>query len=147
MLFINKHTIVRRLSKEGMILLSLVKNDTIVLLLEPLHSFFASNFVRITDSASLSLSLADTTTGTSKLDVEIHTENTSVGIVLDTEINVLLNTKTEVAGIGEVVLNELVLLDLQATLKNLESLLTTNGGMDGNLLVTTNGEGTNSETS
>ena len=108
----NKHTIVRRLSKEGMILLSLVKNDTIVLLLEPLHSFFASDLVRVTDSASLGLSLADTTTGTSELDVEIHTENTGVGIVLDTKINVLLNTKTEVTGIREVILNEFVLLDL-----------------------------------
>ena len=101
----------------------------------------------ITHSASLSLSLADTTTRTSKLDVEIHTENTSVGIVLDTEINVLLNTETEVTRVGEVILNEFVLLDLQTTLKNLKSLLTTNGSMDGNLLITTNGEGTNSETS
>lgn len=101
----------------------------------------------ITHSASLSLSLADTTTRTSKLDVEIHTENTSVGIVLDTKINVLLNTETEVTRVGEVILNELVLLDLQTTLKNLKSLLTTNGSMDGNLLITTNGEGTNSETS
>ena len=100
----------------------------------------------ITHSASLSLSLADTTTGTSKLDVEIHTENTGVGIVLDTKINVLLNTKTEVSGIGEVVLNKLVFLYLQTTLKNFKSLLTTNGSMDGNLLITTNGEGTDSET-
>ena len=101
----------------------------------------------ITHSASLGLSLADATTRTSKLDVEIHTENTSVGIILDTKINVLLNTKTEVTRVGEVVLNKLVLLDLQTTLKNLKSLLTTNGGMDRDLFITTNREGTNSETS
>ena len=103
--------------------------------------------MRVANSASLGLSLADTTTGTSKLDVEIHTENTSVGIVLDTKINVFLNTKTEVTGVGEVVLNKFIFLDLQATLKNLEGLLTTNGGMDGDFFVTTNGEGTDGETS
>jgi len=103
--------------------------------------------VRITNSASLSLSLADTTTRTSKLDVEIHTENTSVGIVLDTEINVFLNTETKVTRVREVVLDEFVFLDLQATFKNLESLLTTNSGMDGDFFVTTNGEGTDGETS
>ena len=103
--------------------------------------------MRITNSASLSLSLADTTTGTSKLDVEIHTENTSVGIVLDTEINVFLNTETKITRVREVVLDEFVFLDLQATFKNLESLFTTNGGMDGDLFITTNGEGTDGETS
>ena len=103
--------------------------------------------MRITNSASLSLSLADTTTRTSKLDVEIHTENTSVGIVLDTEINVFLNTETKITRVREVVLDEFVFLDLQATFKTLESLLTTNGGMDGDLFITTNGEGTDGETS
>ena len=92
------------------------------------------------------LTLAHTATRTSQLHVEIHTEDTGVGIVLDTQIDVLLNTKTEVSRVGEVSLHQLVLLHLQTTLQNLQSLLTTNGGMHGDLLVTTDGEGTNGET-
>jgi hypothetical protein len=103
--------------------------------------------VRITNSASLSLSSSNTTTRTSKLDVEIHTENTGVGIVLDTKINVLLNTKTEVTRIREILLHEFVLLDLKTTLKNLKSLLATNSSVNSNLLITTNRERTNGETS
>lgn len=129
------------------ILLGLVENDTIVLLLEPLHGFLASHLVRVAKSASLSLSLRHATTGASQLHVEIHTEDTGVGVVLDTQINVLLNTETEVARVREVLLHQLVLLHLQTALQNLQSLLAANGSMDGDLLVTTDGEGTDGETS
>ena len=103
--------------------------------------------MRVANSASLGLSLADTTTGTSKLDVEIHTENTGVRIVLDTKINMFLNTKTEITRVGEVILDKFVFLDLQAAFKDFESLLTTNGSVDGDFFVTTNREGTDGETS
>ena len=129
------------------ILLGLVKNDTIVLLLEPLHGLLASHLVRVAKSASLSLSLRHATTGASQLHVEIHTEDTGVGVVLDAQINVLLNTETEVARVREVLLHQLVLLHLQTALQNLQSLLAANGRMDGDLLVTTDGEGTDGETS
>ena len=128
------------------ILLGLVENDTIVLLLEPLHGLLASHLVRVTQSASLGLSLRHATTGASQLHVEIHTEDTGVGVVLDAQINMLLNTKTEVARVGEVLLHQLILLHLQTALQNLQSLLATNGRMDGDLLVTTDGEGTDGET-
>ncbi len=41
-----------------------------------------------------------------------RTVDANGGVVLDSEINVLLNTETEVAGVAEVVAVELVLLDL-----------------------------------
>ena len=103
--------------------------------------------MRVADAAALSLSLAHTAAGTSQLHVEIHTEDTGVGIVLDSQINVLLNTKTEVAGVGEVSLHQLVLLHLQTTLQDLQGLLATNGSVHGDLLVTTDGEGTDGEAS
>ena len=127
-------------------LLGLVQNDTVVLLLEPLHGLLASHLVRVTNSAALSLSLRHTTTGTRQLHIEIHTEDTRVRVVLDTQINVLLNTETEVARVGEVLLHQLVLLHLQTALQNLQSLLATDGRVDRDLLVTTNREGTNGET-
>jgi hypothetical protein len=44
----------------------------------------------------------DPHTWSSHDDVEVHTENTDSWVVLDTEINVLLDTETEVSGGGEV---------------------------------------------
>ena len=41
--------------------------------------------------------LGDTVTGALEDDVEVHAENTGVGVVLDAEIDVLVNTKAEVA--------------------------------------------------
>ncbi len=61
--------------------------------------------MRITNSATLSLSLTYTTTRSSKLNIEIHTENTSIRIILNTKINVFLNTKTKVTTIREVILD------------------------------------------
>ena len=142
-----KGTTVIITSSDTIALLGLVENDTIVLLLEPLHGLLASHLVRVAKSASLGLSLRHATTGASQLHVEIHTEDTGVGVVLDAEINVLLNTETEVARVGEVLLHQLVLLHLQTALQDLQSLLATNGRMDGDLLVTTDGEGTDGETS
>jgi len=48
----------------------------------------------------------------------------------------LIDTEPEVAGLGEALLPELVLLDLEATLEDLEGLVTTDGARHGDLLVT-----------
>jgi hypothetical protein len=76
--------------------------------------------------------------------VEVHTVDTDTRVVLDTEIDVLVDTETEVAGLGEVALAELVLLDLETTLDDLLSLGATDGDVDGDLLVTADTEGTDS---
>ena len=49
-----------------------------------------------TEFALCVLSLGDSLTSSCEDDVEIHAENTSVGIVLDSEINMLINTESEV---------------------------------------------------
>jgi len=56
----------------------------------------------------------------------------------------LLNAKAEVSSRGEVPALKLVLLNLEATLEDLLSLLTTDSDGDGDLLVTTDTEGTDS---
>lgn len=58
----------------------------------------------------------------------------------------LADTETEVTGLGEVLLSQLVLLDLEATLEDLLSLGTTDGNVDGDLFVTTDTEGTDGVT-
>lgn len=84
--------------------------------------------------------------GHSHAAVEVHTVDTNTGVVLDTQVNVFADTETEVTGLGEVLLSQLVLLDLEATLENLLSLGATDGDVDGDLFVTTDTEGTDGVT-
>jgi hypothetical protein len=53
-------------------------------------------------------------------------------VVLDAQVDVLADTETEVARLGEVALAELVLLDLQATLEDLLSLGAPDGDVHSN---------------
>lgn len=72
--------------------------------------------------------------------VEVHAVDTNRRVVLDAEIDVLRDTEAEVAGLGEVALPQLVLLDLEATLEDLLCLGAADGDVDGDLLVTTDTE-------
>lgn len=72
--------------------------------------------------------------------VEVHAVDTNTRVVLDAEIDVLRDTETKVAGLREVALAKLVLLDLEATLENLLGLWATDSDVDGDLLVTTDTE-------
>lgn len=74
--------------------------------------------------------------------VEVHAVDTDAWIVLDAQIDVLRNTEAEVASLGEVALAQLVLLDLEATLENLDGLLAADGNVDSDLLVSADTEGT-----
>jgi hypothetical protein len=76
-----------------------------------------------TDAALCSAAAGDALTRSGHAAVEVHAVDTDRGVVLDTEIDVLADTEAEVASLGEVALAELVLLDLETTLKNLLSLL------------------------
>jgi hypothetical protein len=73
--------------------------------------------------------------------VEVHAVDTNCRVVLDAEIDVLRDAEAEVASVGEVLLAQLVFLDFQATLENLLCFGTTDGDMHGDLLVTTDTEG------
>lgn len=74
--------------------------------------------------------------------VEVHTVDTDRRVILDPQVDVLVDTETKVAGLREVALPQLVLLDLEATLQDLLSLRTTDGDVDSDLFVTTDTEGT-----
>jgi len=121
----------------------LVQQKTIELLLEPLLGVILGDLVGVSNTAAALLAASDTGALTVQMDEEIHTVNAGGGIVLDTKIDMLLDTETEAAGLGEVLVQELVLLDLKALLQDFLGLLTTDGDMAGDLLVTTNGERAN----
>lgn len=76
-----------------------------------------------TDAALRSAAAGDTLTRSGHAAVEVHAVDTDGGVVLDTKIDVLADTEAKVASLGEVALAEFVLLDLEATLENLLSLL------------------------
>lgn len=86
--------------------------------------------------------LGDALTTATHADVEVHSVNSDSWVVLDAEIDVLGDSETEVTGLREVALAELVLLDLEATLEDLLSLWATDSDVDRDLLVTADTEGT-----
>ena len=92
------------------------------------------------DTSSLSLPPCHPRTWTSHYNVEIHAKDTNARIVSRTQIDVLLNTETEVTSFREVAAAELILLDLQPTLQNFLSLGATDGDVNGDFFVTADTE-------
>jgi hypothetical protein len=118
-------------------------DDTLIGVLEPLHGLLTLNVVVDADAADGTAAVGNALTLAAKDDVHIHTIDTNGGVVLDTQVDVLLDTETKVAHVGEVALLKLVLLNLQSLLEDLSSLGTTDGGVNGDLLITADTEGTN----
>lgn len=113
----------------------LTRDDTVESLLEPGNSLLRPDPVRSTDLADSVLPGSNSHTRSAHDDVEVHTEDTNSGVVLDTKVNVLLDTETEVTGLGEVPPPQLVLLNLQSSLQNLLRLGTSDSNVGGNLFV------------
>ena len=121
------------------------EDDTFELLFEPLDGFSLLDVVGVTDGGASTLALGDAFTAAAEDDVEVHTVDTGGGVVLDTEIDVFVDTEAEGAGVGEVVGAEFVLLDLEALVEEVHSLLAANGAVGGDLFVTADTEGTDGD--
>ena len=116
------------------------KDNTIKALLKPCHRILLLDTVREANARLLLLPPRDARTRTAHDDVEVHAEDTDGGVVPRTEVDVLHDTEAKVAGLGEVLALELVLLDLEATLEDLLRLGAADGDVHGDLLVTTDAE-------
>mgnify|MGYP003385457674 CR=1 len=119
-------------------------DNTLVLLLEPGDGISLCYSVLDTDLGGADLAAGNTVAGAGQDDKEVHTEDTGGGIIFKTKIDVLGDTKSEASGVGEVLLLQLILLDLQASVKDLVGLETTDGHIHGDLLVSSDTEGTHS---
>lgn len=97
-----------------------------------------------TDGRSSTATACNTLTRSGHAAVEVHSVDTNTRVVLDTEINVFADTEAEVSSLGEIALAEFVFLDLEATLDDFLSLGTSDSDMHGDLLVTTDTEGSDS---
>jgi hypothetical protein len=100
-----------------------------------------------THSVGGSSSLGNSLSGFLKDHIEIHTKNTSVGIVFDTKVNVFLNTEAEITGIGEVTFSKFEFFDFKSFFQDFFGLISSDGHMEGNLFISLNTERTNSESS
>lgn len=116
------------------------EDDTLVLLLEPLLGISLLDLVVKSDAGLGSSALGDALSGAVEDNVEVHTVDTDGRIVLKTKIDVLINTEAEVSGGAEVVVKQLELLDAETLLDDFEGLGATDGGVDGDLLVTADTE-------
>mmetsp|Transcript_7096 Transcript_7096/g.12153 ORF Transcript_7096/g.12153 Transcript_7096/m.12153 type:complete len:214 (-) Transcript_7096:33-674(-) len=119
----------------------LVKDHTLVLGLEPLDGVVLGDLVLHTH-AGLHLSPAcNAETRALQAHVEVHAVNACGGVVLDAQIDVLGNAKAKVAGLREVLAQQLVLLHLEASLQQLHGLLAAHCHAARDLLIAANGEG------
>ena len=82
------------------------------LLLKPLHCLLLGNTVLVSNSALSSLPVGNAVARASQYNVEIHPIDPNTWVILYAKINVLLDTKTKVALIREVLLSKLIFLDL-----------------------------------
>merc|ERR1719473_2073610 len=76
-----------------------------------------------------------------EVDVEVHAVDARRRVVLDAEVDVLGDAEAEAAGLREVLLPQLVLVDLEAALEELVRLLATHRRVDRHLLVTAHAPG------
>lgn len=116
-------------------------------ILEPLLGLSLSDFVIASNTSLFVLALGNAVTRTTKDDINVHPINTGGWIVLNTEINVLIDTKAESTGIGEATFGEFVLLDFEGGLEDLGGFRTADCAPYRDLFISANGEGTDSVTS
>jgi len=75
----------------------LVQHHTIEASFEPFHGFLFRHSLVVADSRFSVLSESNTSAFAAENNVEVHTEDTGVGVVFHAEIDVFLNTESEVA--------------------------------------------------
>lgn len=77
---------------------------------EPLLGLLLGDTLLVAQTSATALTLSDTDTRAGEDNVEVHTIDTNLRIVLQAEIDVLLDTETEVTSRGEALVRELELL-------------------------------------
>lgn len=68
-------------------------------------------------------------------DVKVCAEDTNIGVVLDTKVDMFGDSEAEVASLGKVPSSELVLLNLEASLEDFFGLGASDSDVAGDLLV------------
>lgn len=72
--------------------------------------------------------------------IKVHSVDTNCRIIFDTQIDVLADSEAEIPRRGEILLPQFILFDFQTALEDLFGFGTSDGHVDGDLLVTTDAE-------
>ncbi len=83
--------------------------------LKPLHGILLSKLVAETNLPHSLPPVSNIESGPSKHNVEVETIDSDARVVLDTQVDVFLDTEPEVAGTGEVFTSQLVFSHLYST--------------------------------
>ena len=122
-----------------------VVNGTIIFSSEPFHGFILGDSVLGSNSGFASSSQTNSASWSFKNNVKVHTENTSEWIILNTQINVLLDTETETSSIREVNFSEFSVLDFKSSFENFVSFISSDGDVSGDFLVSFDTEASDGE--
>jgi len=130
----------------ALLLLDGVQKNAVVFGHEPFHGLFLRDAMVGSNRALLFAALIDVVTGASQDHVKVQTVNTDARIVFDAKIDMFLKAEAEGSHVGKAILAQLVLDDLETLFQNLFGLGSSDGAVTGDLLVTTDAEGTNGVT-
>ena len=116
------------------------KEGALELLHIPVLSFLLSNTLLWTDGGLAVLTAGNAVAWALENNIDIHTVDTDVSVVLKTKIDVLLDTEAEVAGGGEAAGADFVIVNLKSLVKDVKGLLTADGNVGSDLVVTADAE-------
>ena len=92
------------------------------------------------NSGLASSSETDSASWSFENDVEVHAENTGEGVILDSQIDMFLNTESEAAGIREIDFSELSILDFETSFQNFVGFVSSDSYVYGHLFISFNTE-------
>lgn len=117
-----------------------VQQDTVILGLEPVDGVLLGDLVAEADLAADALPAGDAATRAGEDDEKVHSVNSSAGVVFDSQVDVLVDAKPEASRVAKVDRLQLVLLHREPALDQLHGLLTADGDVACNLLITADTE-------
>lgn len=123
----------------------LLDENSVVILLEPFHSVFLVELMRVSDFSFFDLLVHDSLSWSFENDVEVHSVDSSAWVVSKSEIDVLLDTKSEVSILRETALFELVLLDSKSSFEQIFGFVSSDGDVGGDFLSSSDGKGSDSD--
>ncbi len=122
-----------------------IVDGSIIFSSEPFHGFLLGNSVLGSNGALASSSEANPASRPLQDDVEVHTEDTSEGVILDSQVDVLLNTESKASCIREVSFLQLSVLNLQTSLQDFVGFVSSDGHVNCNFLVPFDAKASNCE--
>ena len=89
-----------------------IENNSVVFSLEPFHGIFFNQAVRCSNMSSFTTPVGNIHTSTSKYNIEVHTINSNGWIILDSQINMFLDTKPKVTVGRKIIPAQFILTNL-----------------------------------